>query len=210
MEIGLILGSFNPIHIGHIRMASLACDTICDKVLFVVAKQNPWKESYETVDFDTRCEMVQAAIEPLGSKAELCRLEEMIEGESYSYQVLDLLRRIYPKPTHNLYIIGGTDMIGEIHLWKNFNLYIKPHFNFVAVRRGECLLDKDGTSLFSFEHDGTSYPHVGEVIVLDAPIIDVSSTIIRAMAACGHEIYPLVPQAVKSIIEEKQLYVFKV
>lgn len=210
MEIGLILGSFNPIHIGHIRMASLACDTICDKVLFVVAKQNPWKESYETVDFDTRCDMVQAAIEPFGKKAELCRLEEVIDGDSYSYQVLDLLRRMYPSPAYHLHLIGGEDMIKEIHLWKNFDTYIKPHFSFIAVKRGKCSLDKDGSSLFSIEHDDTSYPHVGEVIVLDAPIIDVSSTLVRAMTAYGYEIYPLVPSAVKNIIEEKHLYIVKV
>ena len=76
MKIGLLLGSFNPITIAHVAMASnVIASGLCDKVLFVVAKHNPWKKE-APAPFELRCQMIEEAIKPLGDTCEVCRFEE--------------------------------------------------------------------------------------------------------------------------------------
>ena len=76
MKIGLLLGSFDPIHIAHINIASCVLNGgLCDKVLFVVAQHNPWKEN-NPAPFDVRCDMINASIEAFDGKCEVCELEK--------------------------------------------------------------------------------------------------------------------------------------
>ena len=90
-KIGLLLGSFDPIHIAHVNVASSVINGgLCDKVLFVVAKHNPWKKN-APADFDLRCRMIEASIAPWGDRCEVCRLEEDIEPPTYSYKVIEKL-----------------------------------------------------------------------------------------------------------------------
>ena len=97
MRIGLFFGSFDPIHIAHINVASCVLNSgLCDKVLFVVAQHNPWKER-TPAPFELRCKMVEESIKALGHKCEVCDLEKDIEPPTYTYKVLNKLMELYPQ-----------------------------------------------------------------------------------------------------------------
>ena len=89
MRIGLLLGSFDPIHIGHISMAtSVLNEQLVDKVLFVPTKQNPWKP--KSTSFIHRNMMIMKALYGF-ENCELCPIEWSIESPNYSYKTLQLL-----------------------------------------------------------------------------------------------------------------------
>ena len=134
MKIGLLLGSFNPITIAHVAMASnVIASGLCDKVLFVVAKHNPWKKE-APAPFDLRCQMIEEAIRPLGDKCEVCRFEEKYEPPVYSY--IPINEAIETYPNDEIILIAGTDTIERIPRWKNFETHIKDKITYIEVLRG--------------------------------------------------------------------------
>lgn len=94
-KIGLLLGSFDPVTAAHVAIAACAVNSgLCDKVLFVVAKHNPWKKE-EPAPFDLRCKMIEEAIKPFGDKLEVCRFEEKHEPQFiHIYQLMKLSKYI--------------------------------------------------------------------------------------------------------------------
>ena len=90
MKIGVLLGSFDPIHMGHLYMATSALnDNLVDRVLFVPSVQNPWKE--ESTDFRHRCFMVQLAIDEL-DHCHLSSIDFRTSEPHYSVNTLMLLK----------------------------------------------------------------------------------------------------------------------
>jgi nicotinate-nucleotide adenylyltransferase len=202
MNIGILLGSFNPIHFGHITMANIIINSnICQKVIFVLGKQNPWKED-KSADFDLRAKMCQMAIEPFHEHCELCLLEKEIEYPTYSYKVLGELRKQYPHD--NLFIIGGTDTMETIHLWKNFSDDIKPYFKYIEIARGNTKDKEDTQSLFTIS--SKEYEELGEIPIIFPKNNDISSTIIRDMVKKDMNLYPYLHENVIKIIKENNLY----
>ena len=150
MKIGLLLGSFDPIHIAHVNIASCAINSgLCDKVLFVVAKHNPWKK-HEPAPFELRCEMIKASIGAFGDKCEVCTLEKDIEPPTYSYKVLEKIREIYPND--ELFIICGSDTIDAVTQWKKFETYIKNKVGFIEVKRNDSTEIDNDKLPFSVDH----------------------------------------------------------
>jgi nicotinate-nucleotide adenylyltransferase len=202
MRIGLLLGSFDPIHIAHINIAACAINSgLCDKVLFVVAKHNPWKEN-EPTPFELRCKMIEAAIVPLGDKAEVCRLEEGIEPPTYSYKVISLIREQYPED--EIYLLAGSDTIDNVPHWKNFETHIKDKIGFIEVLRGHDSLISDEPIPFKVQCEAVST--CMKVTVLETQKLDVSSTLVRKMVHDGMNPYPYITKEVLQIINENNLY----
>ena len=113
MKIGLLLGSFDPIHAGHIYMATQALNNnFVDKVLFVPTYQNPWKSN--STDFDKRCFMVQLAIENV-SNCYLSLIETKTTHPHYTSNTLKLLKKQYPND--ELFLIVGVDTVLSIKDW---------------------------------------------------------------------------------------------
>lgn len=199
MKIGLLLGSFDPIHIAHINIASAILNTkLCDKVLFVVAKQNPWKE-HPPISFDLRCEMIRASISAFDGKCEVCAVEREIEPPTYSYKTLDIIRKQYTND--ELFIICGSDAYNGLHKWKNYESHIKNNFGVILIRRCEeaitSTLNNKPFELKKIEGDITE--------VITSPII-ASSTMIRNMIAYGMNPIPYITQEVYQIIKRYNLY----
>ena len=204
MKIGLLLGSFNPVTIAHVAMASSVINSgVCDKVLFVVAKHNPWKKE-EPAPFDLRCQMIEAATRPLGDKCEVCRFEEKYEPPVYSYIPINEAIKAYPND--HICLIAGSDTIDRIPRWRNYEAEIKGKVEFIEITRGEANSAKGLTNL---PWDGDCYYnekldfHVNRLIIRN---LDISSTMVRWMVGKGMNPYPFVTEEVNRIITENNLY----
>lgn len=196
MKIGLLLGSFDPIHIGHINVAMAAINNgDCDKVLFVVAKHNPFKD-YDPAPFDLRCTMVEASIKGLEGKCEVCPIEKNIEGTSYSYKVLGLLKEMYKDD--ELYILCGMDTFLQTPKWKNYETHIKPFFGFIVIDRDnklESYLDENEEEFDSLN-----------AIAIKTFTIEMSSSTIRYLIKYKKNPLPFINKETYDIILENNLY----
>jgi nicotinate-nucleotide adenylyltransferase len=206
MKIGLLLGSFNPITVAHVTMASSVINSgLCDKVLFVVAKHNPWKKE-EPAPFDLRCQMIEAAVRPLGDKCEVCRFEEKHEPPVYSFIPINEAIKAYPKD--DICVIAGSDTIDRIPRWRNYNTEIKGKVSFIEITRGEQPIAKGLKTtphpfVMDFYHNEKLGCNVGRLIVNR---MDISSTMVRNMVNNGMNPYPFVTEEVNRIITENNLY----
>lgn len=204
MKIGLVLGSFDPIHIGHINIASCVLNSgLCDKVLFVVAQHNPWKKE-APAPFDVRCKMIEAAIKPFGDKCEVCRYEEEFEHPVYSY--ISIGKAIEEHPNDELFLIAGTDTIQRIPHWKNYETHIKDKIEIIEVSRSE---DSHLGSNLAFAKKCVFDEKMNEFkshYKIYTMRMDASSTVVRNMIADGMNPYPYITQDVLEIIKRNKLY----
>lgn len=204
MKIGLLLGSFDPIHIGHINIASCVLNgELCDKVLFVVAKHNPWKEN-EPVSMELRCAMIKAFISGFNGRCEVCDLEKDIEPPTYSYKVIEKIREIYPND--ELFLIGGTDTIENVAQWKNFDSHIRNKVSYIEVKRNDVT-----------DIDNDKVPFVKHLVYRDSLTnkefwsikpqrVDASSTLVRNMIKNGMNPIPYINEEILKIINNNNLY----
>jgi len=205
MKIGLLLGSFDPIHIAHTNIASCALNSgLCDKVLFVVAMHNPWKDN-APADFDLRCKMIELAIAPLGDKCEVCKVEKEIEPPTYSYKTINRIREKYPDD--ELVLVCGSDTIDKLPQWKKFDTDIKDKVGFIEVKRNNDSTEIDNNSLpfIVWEGDRTSLTNKG-FWYIKSQRIDASSTLVRSMIRKGMNPTPYVTKEVLDVINENNLY----
>lgn len=204
MKIGLILGSFDPITIGHISIAScLLNNNIVDKIIFVVAKQNPWKTSSPT-NFELRVLMCSESVRQLGSKCEISTVESTIDGIAYSYKTLGKI--MAENANNELFIVGGTDVMNEIHLWKNFKENIFPYFNFIEIVRSNEPTDFKSDCIIKIMQRTFGDCGGKEMIQVLPTTLSVSSTIVRNMVKEHKNPYPFVNETVAKIIKDFKLY----
>ncbi len=190
MKIGILGGTFDPIHIGHLIIAEEArwqCQL--DSVLFMVTAQPPHKKKPEAPAED-RFKMVELALE--GEPAfRPSRIEIERGGNSYTAQTLKELHRLYPGAAH-FWIVGG-DSILEFSTWQSPDDVIQMANLIVVPRPGFDLSQAD--------------PRLrGKTHVLQTPEIALSSTIIRGRLHEGKPVRFLVPAAVEQYIHERRLY----
>lgn len=188
MKIGLFFGSFNPIHIGHLIIANhILNETDLQKVWFVVSPQNPFKPSSTLLNEYDRLHLVQKAIEGNdGLKAS--EIEFSLPKPSYTAHTLTYLSEKYP--THRFTIIMGSDSFQNLPKWKNAEAII-GHYPILVYNRPQ----------FAVENT------IGaEVTVLDAPLLEISATYIRASIQAGKSIRYLVPEPVEEEIEKSGFY----
>lgn len=130
------MGSFDPMHIGHVNMIrEVLSSQLIDKVVVVPCFQNPWKKHFPA-PFEQRLEIIKKQVEWFGDKVDVSSVESTIEPPCYSYKSLSELRKQYPDD--ELYIICGTDVADKIHLWKNYNDDIKPYFGTIVIDRTDA------------------------------------------------------------------------
>lgn len=209
MNVGLLLGSFDPITIAHINLASSILNSgKIDKVLFVVAKQNPWKEEKPT-PFDLRCQMIEASVKPFEGKCEVSRIEESLPSPTFSYITLSALKEQYPND--KLFIIGGSDTIKTIPKWKNYESHIKDKIGIIEIPRGVdyLFLPPNSINTFSFDEHGAfgrNKLYNSNIPLLKTKRMDVSSTNVRWLITNGLNPYPLITEEVYNIIKQNNLY----
>ena len=188
MKIGLYFGSFNPIHIGHLIVAShVANYTDMQQVWFVVSPQNPLKPSTVLLNEYHRLCLVQLAVEnDLRLKAS--DVEFKLPRPSYTIDTLTYLQEKYPQ--HAFSIIMGSDGFQNLPKWKNHDLLVK-NFPFIIYKRQ------------GFEVDDTWQANIN---ILNAPLLQISATNIRENIKTGKTIRYLVPEKVREEIEQNRYY----
>lgn len=188
MHVGLYFGSFNPIHIGHLIIASYAKHTTeLEQVWLVPSPQNPLKPSASLLNEYHRLHLVQVAIAN-DTNLRVIDIEFHLPRPSYTVDTLAYLQEKYPH--HKFSIIMGSDSFSNITHWKNYETLLTNHKIFVYNRPGFEISDY----------------HNAILEIIDAPLLSISSTQIRAMIRQNIPIRYLVPEAAATEIEENNYY----
>ena len=199
-KLGVLGGSFNPIHIGHLIIAEAAYESLnLDEVLFIPAKQPPHKPSEKLAPAVHRCNMVRLAIRG-NDRFRISTMEIRRRSPSYSIDTITQLRRA--RPSADIFFIIGADTILELHTWKRIRDLATLCTFAVAVRPGFSLRRLDDLRAVLGEEAVAAM----KASIIRVPPIGVSSTDIRRRIAEGRSIRYLVPAAVERYIREKGLY----
>jgi len=196
VNIGILGGTFDPIHIGHLVVAEEARIKLgFGEVLFVPAGQ-PWRKlDRHITPAAHRVEMVRRAIAD-NPHFKLCPLEVECPGPSYTVDTLTMLRKQLGSEA-SLFFILGRDTLAGLHLWKEPKKLVQLCRLVVAPRLGS----KD------LKHLEAAIPGLlDKVIQLDMPVIGISSAEIRQRIAQGLSVRYLVPAEVEKYITEQKIY----
>jgi len=187
MKIGLYFGSFNPIHVGHLIIASHIvnnCDL--DQVWLVVSPQNPLKPASLLNEYH-RLHLVQIATE-CNSKLKASNIEFSLPKPSYTIDTLTYLDEKYPQ--HRFSVIMGSDSYQNLYNWKNYEQILKRYPIIIYQRPGYVVHDKQ----------------LGNILIADAPLLDISASFIRKNIKDGKSIEYLVTEKVRQEIENNSYY----
>lgn len=197
-KVGIMGGTFDPIHYGHLILAQNALDTFSlDEILFVPSG-TPWlKESTKVLSKNKRVSMTGMAIEDNPDFA-LSTIEIDREGNSYSYETVEELKRMQPKT--DFYFIMGADSLLEIERWKHPDRLMAECTLLVAVR-DDC--DREGLEKQIIY---LTDKYQADIRILPANRIDISSTKIRRMIQEGKSVRYMLPDQVIRFIQKNHLY----
>ncbi|PKL77410.1 MAG: nicotinate (nicotinamide) nucleotide adenylyltransferase [Ignavibacteriae bacterium HGW-Ignavibacteriae-4] len=190
-KIGLLGGSFNPIHEAHTSVANYFVEHYNgDKVIFVPCNVSPFKSNESIAPNNHRLEMVKLAIEN-NSLFEVSEFELENSGISYTYQTIDYFKKLYPED--NLCLLVGGDQAENFHNWKNWQYILDNAELYVALRKGYKIPSYD------FE----SYK---KATYMEMPFIEVSASEIREKIVNRATSIEFLNPKVKSYIEEHKVY----
>ncbi|MBX6422255.1 nicotinate-nucleotide adenylyltransferase [Thermosulfurimonas sp. F29] len=196
MRVGLLGGTFDPIHLGHLRVAEEVREKLdLSEVWFIPAGVPPHKRSEPHLPFEERLRLVRLAVEEHPAFRVL-DLEGRRSGPSYTVDTLEELRRRHPD--HDYFFILGLDAFVEIETWHEFRR-LPELATLVVVNRGDLDLES-ARNLSKRLFPGR------EVLFLQVRRLDISSTEIRRLRRSGRSIRYLVPEAVRRRIEERGHY----
>jgi nicotinate-nucleotide adenylyltransferase len=195
-DVGILGGTFNPPHVGHLVMVLEALDQLdLDRVLLMPVAQPPHKEALSDPGADVRLELCRLAIAG-EDRVEVSDLEIERGGASYT---VDTLRALHERdPEHALTFIVGGDMAYSLPSWREPEAVLELARLAVAERDG--LRREDIAERLEPLHEGD------RVVFFDMPRIDLSSSAIRARVAAGRPIRYLVPDPVVDVIRARSLY----
>ncbi|HMV15178.1 MAG TPA: nicotinate (nicotinamide) nucleotide adenylyltransferase [Chitinophagales bacterium] len=187
-KIGLYFGSFNPIHIGHLLVATHIKEAAnFDEIWFVVSPHNPFKQKNELADENHRINMAKFAIENIPYfKVE--DIELHLPQPSYTHRTLEELVKRYPDYEFN--IIIGEDNVAKLQEWKEIE-WIKKHFYIIVYNRTNKTATKTVQNTLKY---------------YELPLIDISSTEIRKRIQENKQFRFFVPDAVEQYITFHKLY----
>jgi nicotinate-nucleotide adenylyltransferase len=197
-RIGILGGTFDPPHIGHLWLATLAVDAVgLDRVLFMPAAAPPHKRRRGMARATDRLLMTRLAI--AGDEAfELTLIEMERPGPSYTIDSVDALRELYGDGAQ-LYLLMAADSLNAIDTWREPDALLERIEWVVGPRPGSPLPDRAAL-------EGRFGANASRIHLLDGPSLDVSSSEIRRRVASGHAIRYLVPRGVEELIVERGLY----
>jgi nicotinate-nucleotide adenylyltransferase len=212
LRLGILGGTFDPIHFGHLRLAEEVGEGLkLERVYLVPAALPPHKEVRPVTPFRQRVAMARLAAResPL---LEIHDLEGRREGFSYSVETLRQFHGLFG-PSTELFFIVGMDAFLEIETWKEYQALF-GYAHFVVIKRPGFPSGKLEPFLASLglgiERTGESNVFAGasgnKVIYMEVTMMAISSTGIREKVAAGKSIRFLVPEEVRSYIIKKRLY----
>jgi len=210
-RVGLFGGTFNPIHLGHLRGAEEIRESFgLEEVIFTPAAIPPHKEAEGIMDPLHRLEMVQRATlkNPWFSVSDI---ELKRPGKSYSIDTLRYFKEIHQG---SLFFILGGDAFFEIETWREYEtLFSLCHFIVMtrpsSQKKGEAIELPEGLApFFGYDPVIEGWIHVSgnHLYLKEITFLDISSTQVRELIEKGGSVRYLIPTEVEAYIEEKGLY----
>ena len=192
MKTALFFGSFNPIHNGHLSIAEYVLEhTDIEELWFVVSPHNPLKEASDLAPEEHRLEMVRLSTAKYHPRIQVCDVEMQMPRPSYTIDTVNFLKSKYP---HREYaILMGADSLDTIEKWKNFKDLLDNNRILVYPRpKSNLLILKEKYN----------------VEVVDAPLLDISSTFIRDSVRAGKNVSFYMPHEVNLYLVKNKLYLY--
>lgn len=197
-RIGVFGGTFDPPHVGHVRVAADVADHLAlDRVLWVPARVSPFKREAEISDADVRLEMVREAVS-LDPRFEVDARELARPGPSYTVDTLEELRAEHPEA--EIFLILGADQFEELERWRAPERIVR------AARL--AVMDRGGTVARALVPEVfAAVPGIeGAATFVPVRAVDLSSTGVRAAVANGEDPAGSVPEGVARLIRARGLY----
>lgn len=197
-KVGIMGGTFNPVHMGHLILAEQAMDHYrLDEILFIPSGVSYMKEQEDVLPAKLRMDMTSLAIED-NPRFALSDLEVAREGNTYTYETLGLLKQTHPETDY--YFLAGADSLFHITDWMHPELIFDQCKLIAAVRKG---IDEEQCRQ---KADMLEKQFGADILLLPARNIDISSTEIRERVRSGKSIRYLVPDKVIAYIDKKHLF----
>lgn len=191
-RIGILGGSFNPIHYGHLQLARAVVDCgYADEVWLMVSPQNPLKAKADLLDENLRLKIAEKALENVPN-VHACDFEFSLPRPSYTWFTLDSLRQAYP--SNSFALIIGADNLANFKKWAKHD-YILSNYDIIVYPR-------EGFEM-------KIPPICKNVVRLDLPKIPWSSTDIRKRLSVGQDVSEMIPPQALKFIAENHLYCMK-
>lgn len=190
-KIGLYFGTFNPIHVGHLIIANhMVENSDLDEIWMVVTPHNPFKKKSSLLENHHRFELVYRATEHY-PKIKPSDIEFKLPQPNYTVHTLAHISDMYSNKEFSL--IMGEDNLKSFHKWKNYETILEHHHIYVYPRIAA------GTVVHQFKNHS-------KIHTVDAPIVQISSTMIRKGIKEKKNIKPLLTQEVWEYIDEMNFY----
>lgn len=187
--IGILGGSFNPVHIGHMILASyLSQWGYVDEVWLTLSPRNPLKDPSELIPDLRRLAMLNIAVKG-SANIDICDIELSMPRPSYTVRTLELLRERNPDKKFKL-IIGSDN-------WRNFDRWREP----------QKILDEFGVIVYLRPGYPVAKSNVEGLEIANAPLLDISSTFVRQAISRGRDMNYFLPAGVYKYIKDNKLYV---
>jgi nicotinate-nucleotide adenylyltransferase len=189
IKTGLFFGSFNPIHIGHLAIANYMVELAgLDQVWFVISPQNPLKKKNTLLADYHRLELINLAIGE-HPKYKVSDIELKLPKPSYTIDTLTYIKEKHP--ANEFVLIMGSDGLATFNKWKNYKEIIKNYTRYIYPRPG---MDPD------------EIKQAENVVVVEAPLIEISSTFIRQAIKEKKDIRFFLSEKVYQYIQEMHFY----
>lgn len=189
MITGLYFGSFNPIHIGHLAIANYMTEfSDLEQLWFVVSPQNPLKEKKSLLKDYHRLELVRLAVED-DDRFRASDIEFRLPTPSYTIDTLAYLEEKYPE--NEFQLVMGADGLSTFSKWKHADLIVEKYHRLIYPRPG---IDMNAVSL------------VPNATIVEAPLMDISSSLIRNAIREGKDVRHLMPAIAYLYMREMHFY----
>lgn len=209
-HVGLLGGTFDPVHCGHLELAGKAMEEFgLERVLFLPTASPPHKRIDNIVSFEHRVEMIRLAIKD-DNRFALLEIESDIPAPNYTVDTLSLLLQKSETEKEFVFIVG-IDAFLDIHLWKNYERVLST-INFIIAARAGYRRDEllDYLKLLNYKKNGNHWYNnasLKKIYYLDCDITDVSSSEVRKKLAAGDSLDEVIPPSVMRYITQYNLYI---
>lgn len=192
MDIAVYSGSFNPLHIGHLAiMKFLTGEGGFDCVYLIVSPKNPLKEGIDSASGQDRFDAAVQAVNRhfpesfpawedvagKGRKVKVDDIELNMPAPHYTIRTLDALRE--REPDNSFTLIMGADNLADIRRWRDYTRILKEY--------GVAVYPRKGFDLTTIKEDLLTEDHAYRIAIMNAEMVDISSTIIRNAIAAGQD-----------------------
>lgn len=206
---GLLGGTFNPVHRGHIELGlKIKAAFALDRILYILSAQPPHKKQQPMPAAELRLAMLTAALQPYPGLLP-CDLELRRRGDSWTIDTIRALKA--ENPDERFYFITGSEGFLKIRTWKEYRRLLRGVFFIIVLRRAghrakvEKLLREEGIPCGP-EYENAPAPPAAFLLAYASDYLELSATAIRKLRSRGQDVSPFVETNVRKIMEENKLY----